>query len=581
MSNSHIDNLVNAVVNKISAVVNNHNSSSNAHSSLLSDYLQTTDVKDNLTSTDTNKPLSANQGKELKALIDNKEDKSNKISDIYHFTNALNEYPNVGAVQDYVSGELNNFVINNDLGLGTVAFSNDYADLNNLPQLGGLAYENDVSNYVGAVALSNDYDDLDNKPTASDITISIDLDNIGTGANSSQEAVNQDIDDCIGSLWNAMPTPTTVNNLDSGFTTSTMQTTNVLTPAGSNNLMQYHFNQSVNEDIGDLWNAIPNVSGKEDKSNKVTSLSSSSDDTQYPSAKLVYNQLSEKATKTELNKKLDADSRIVTTFSPQDYQYIMSNGSWSNKYQISLNANGQLALDLGDMLTSQDDYVEFIVKTGANSVSFGILYGNTNEPITSFPSNSTRRIKVIVGNSLEYTISDESNNILNQFSVPYPVITFSSSSATTLNFGEKQWYHYVPFIDRVYPIGSIYMSVNSVNPSLFIGGEWEQIQDRFLLASGSTYGAGATGGSADAIVVSHSHEPSNTDYKFLGATTNIAINGTKRVFPSSSGGSYHFVYAEDATGGINEYATTNSVGSSGTGKNMPPYLAVYMWKRTA
>lgn len=62
-----------------------------------------------------------------------------------------------------------------------------------------------------------------------------------------------------------------------------------------------------------------------------------------------------------------------------------------------------------------------------------------------------------------------------------------------------------------YPVGSIYMSVNSTNPSTLFGGSWERIQDTFLLASGSTYGAGTTGGSADAVVVKHLHQPSNGD----------------------------------------------------------------------
>ncbi len=105
MSNSHIDNLVNAVVNKISAVVNNHNSSSNAHSSLLSDYLQTTDVKDNLTSNNTDQPLSAKQGKELKTLIDSKEDKSNKVTSISS-SSTDTEYPSAKVVYDTIEPKL-------------------------------------------------------------------------------------------------------------------------------------------------------------------------------------------------------------------------------------------------------------------------------------------------------------------------------------------------------------------------------------------------------------------------------------------------------------------------------------------
>lgn len=51
-------------------------------------------------------------------------------------------------------------------------------------------------------------------------------------------------------------------------------------------------------------------------------------------------------------------------------------------------------------------------------------------------------------------------------------------------------------INIVYPVGSIYMSVNDTDPSLLFHGTWERIKDRFLLASGDTYSAGSTGGEA-------------------------------------------------------------------------------------
>lgn len=46
----------------------------------------------------------------------------------------------------------------------------------------------------------------------------------------------------------------------------------------------------------------------------------------------------------------------------------------------------------------------------------------------------------------------------------------------------------------IYPVGSIYLSVNATSPAELFGGTWEQIKDTFLLASGDTYEAGSTGG---------------------------------------------------------------------------------------
>ena len=123
-------------------------------------------------------------------------------------------------------------------------------------------------------------------------------------------------------------------------------------------------------------------------------------------------------------------------------------------------------------------------------------------------------------------------------------------------------------IDDVYPIGSIYMSVNSTNPSTLFGGTWVQLKDTFLLACGDTYSNGSTGGSADAVVVSHTHD-------FTNGGQAITVASNSAIFTNGFGTGSHWNGSNANTG------TVASSGESGTGKNMPPYLAVYVWKRVA
>ena len=54
-------------------------------------------------------------------------------------------------------------------------------------------------------------------------------------------------------------------------------------------------------------------------------------------------------------------------------------------------------------------------------------------------------------------------------------------------------------LQKIYPVGSIYMSVNPVSPSVFPGRTWVQIRDRFLPGAGNTYANGATGGEASHV----------------------------------------------------------------------------------
>lgn len=155
-------------------------------------------------------------------------------------------------------------------------------------------------------------------------------------------------------------------------------------------------------------------------------------------------------------------------------------------------------------------------------------------------------------------------------------------------------------IDLIYPVGCIYMSVNDVDPgTLFSGTTWARIKDSFILAKGDTYTTnGATGGeSAHTLtkneIPSHTHTQNAHNHsakggmKFLVSEDDIKINGDRRNFPSTSSTGSYMVYS-GSSHGISEYedttnttATNNNTGGGQSHNNMPPYLVVNVWKRTA
>lgn len=136
------------------------------------------------------------------------------------------------------------------------------------------------------------------------------------------------------------------------------------------------------------------------------------------------------------------------------------------------------------------------------------------------------------------------------------------------------WIYYRTPVDLIYPVGAIYMSVNATNPKELFGGTWEQIKGRFLLGMSSSYPAGSTGGEATHTLTA-SEMPSHNHAMAYG--------------PDSSGGSTGFSYgiaagsATNSAGGKGYMSNlgTFSAGGSQPHNNMPPYLAVYIWKRTA
>ena len=120
------------------------------------------------------------------------------------------------------------------------------------------------------------------------------------------------------------------------------------------------------------------------------------------------------------------------------------------------------------------------------------------------------------------------------------------------------------------------MSVSSTSPATLFGGVWERIEDTFLLSSGNSYELGDTGGSEDAVVVAHTHPLENEDYYFTGKKK-TASGTTQRVTVPTSGSNYGYVSTDSSAFG--NFYGTKSKGVDGTGKNMPPYLVINVWKR--
>lgn len=132
--------------------------------------------------------------------------------------------------------------------------------------------------------------------------------------------------------------------------------------------------------------------------------------------------------------------------------------------------------------------------------------------------------------------------------------------------------------NKIYPVGSIYMSINETNPSELFDGEWEQIEDKFLLACGTKHSNGSTGGSEDAIIVNHTHSVGNGLTLLKATTGQVARNQV-----GSSGTNRGYTWTTNSTTSANAMASggLENTGTDGTGKNMPPYLAVYCWVRIA
>lgn len=201
------------------------------------------------------------------------------------------------------------------------------------------------------------------------------------------------------------------------------------------------------------------------------------------------------------------------------------------------------------------------IQIGGKDAVDTVLDANSNNPIAN-----SGVAGVMLTTLNEVNAVTQSGTIVDSLALKQ-LATIVSNLQTTVN---DYW-------KTVFPIGYIYMTVDgNFNPNNTFGGTWVRIKDRFLLASGDYYSNNRTGGeSTHTLTVNelppHKHYVLNSEAGkewYLGKPGGVAQDSSQGV--SFSGGV-----------GRNTTFETTEVGGGYSHNNMPPYLTVMVWKRTA
>ena len=133
-------------------------------------------------------------------------------------------------------------------------------------------------------------------------------------------------------------------------------------------------------------------------------------------------------------------------------------------------------------------------------------------------------------------------------------------------------------INKIYPVGSIYISYSSTNPSSFLGGTWEAFGKGQTLvgidSSQTEFSAVGKTGGEKVHTLTVDEMPSHT-HEITSDRGQVYTN----YIESSTGDSTKVIEARKVSGFASELRTT-ALGGSKAHNNLQPYITVYMWKRT-
>jgi hypothetical protein len=192
------------------------------------------------------------------------------------------------------------------------------------------------------------------------------------------------------------------------------------------------------------------------------------------------------------------------------------------------------------------------------------LIANANPIILGTDGRAPNEIWLTFGYNYKFILQDANNATIATYDDIYGILGTIPAVASVLPTGMiLLWSGSIGSI----PAGFLLCDGNNSTPDL---------RNRFVVGAGSTYSVNQTGGSADAIVVSHTHTATSvvTDpgHNHLGSVYNY-YNGDSGSNGFISGITPN-VPTSTSTTGITVATTNTAAGTSGTGANLPPYYAL-------
>ena len=301
-------------------------------------------------------------------------------------------------------------------------------------------------------------------------------------------------------------------------------------------------------------------------------------------------------------KKYTLNMSIETSFYYEDQKFYIPKSSEDStmvEAKITYISSGQIYVLLPVDTTILPDG-PLVVLNYAGSYSNGTKLGYTTSPDTFLFSGNT---DLFYSGNLVYGIPETTTTTtyhkLDTNYIPWdenpnpgfehPIILeentdYGTTEPASPQTGQVFFNTGTTLADLVYPIGAVYISINNTSPATLFGGTWQKITEKFLLSSSTNYPSGSTGGEA-------THKLTQSELPYFEEPVRVA-GETAANFTSQSGtatGSASMLMhtASWQTTAANPAVTATNrmyvqiTGGNEAHNNMPPYMVVNMWYRTA